>query len=535
MPSNLELLLTDYEARGDKKSLEMVTTTLDAMARGGIHDQVGGGFHRYATDNQWLVPHFEKMLYDNAQLLHVYARAYRLTGNDDFQWVAEDIVAYVRREVTGPDGLFYSAQDSEVDTEEGKSYVWTLDELKRVLSTSELALARRVWGLDGAPNFEGAWILHWPKSYADTAKAEKLSVAELHARLEPIRTKLLAARGKRPQPHRDDKSITAWNGQMIWALAYAGRVLERADDVEMAVRAADALLTTLRDGDGRLLHVARRGQAKLDAYLDDYGASILALLALDEADHDPRWKTTAAALAEAMIAALWDPAGGFYYTPAGIEHLLTRSKDSYDGAVPAGNSLATRALVALAQRVDARYAGYAAATLRTYGSALEQSPRGMPYLLWGLAEYRQAKLAEDAAPAAAVAALETSANRVRASVRREAGDSRQFVTTLHLDSGWHVNAAPASLDFLIPTEIRARGGGRDLALDVDYPQGETLDAGLGEPIRVYHDGERIPARVDGAVPDDFQVRVRVQACSDRGRCLAPAEIPAVIEQSRGER
>lgn len=284
MPARLELLLDDYETRKDKNSLEMVTTTLDAMARGGIHDQVGGGFHRYAIDNQWLVPHFEKMLYDNAQLLHVYARAWKITGNDNFKRVAEDIVSYIRREMTGPDGLFYSAQDSEVDGEEGQSYVWTLDEIERVLTKPETELARRVWGLDGLASFEDGWILHWPRSYADTARAEKMSEKKLHARLEVIRAKMLAARDQREQPHLDDKSITAWNGLMIEALAYAGQVLERPDYIEMAARAADALLITLRDPGNGLLHVARHGEAKLDAYLDDYAATLLALLALDQAD-----------------------------------------------------------------------------------------------------------------------------------------------------------------------------------------------------------------------------------------------------------
>ncbi|MFN2308933.1 MAG: DUF255 domain-containing protein [Gammaproteobacteria bacterium] len=526
MPSQLELLLTHYEISGDKKSLEMVITTLDAMARGGIHDQIGGGFHRYSTDPQWLVPHFEKMLYDNAQLLHVYARAWTLTGNDDFKRVAEDIVAYVRREMTGPDGLFYSAQDSEVDTVEGKSYVWTVEEIERVLSASEAKFARRVWGFDGSPNFEGAFILHWPKSYADTARAENLSVAELHARLVPIRTKLLAVREERDQPHQDDKSITAWNGLMIEALAYAGKVLDQPDYIEMAARAADALLTTLRDKNGRLLHVTRHGQAKLDAYLDDYAATLLALLELDRVDCDLRWNPAAVELADTMIATFWDPAGGFYYTPAGVEHLLARGKDRNDGAVPAGNSLATRALVTLARRINARYAGYAAATLRTYGPVLEQSPRDMPYLLWGLADYHQAKLAPDATLTAASAALQSSADVVRASVRRDTGDPRRFVTTLHLRAGWHVNAAPAALDFLIPIKIRARAGDRTLDLNVDYPQGEILPVDLDAPIRVYHDGVQIPARLDTPAPADLEVTLHIQVCNDSGTCLAPADIRA---------
>lgn len=533
MPARLELLLDDYETRNDKNSLEMVTTTLDAMARGGIHDQVGGGFHRYAIDNQWLVPHFEKMLYDNAQLLHVYARAWKITGNDNFKRVAEDIVSYIRREMTGPDGLFYSAQDSEVDGEEGQSYVWTLDEIERVLTKPETGLAHRVWGLDGLANFEGGWILHWPRSYADTARAEKMSEQKLHARLEVIRAKMLVARDQREQPHLDDKSITAWNGLMIEALAYAGQVLERPDYIEMAARAADTLLITLRDPGNGLLHVARHGEAKLDAYLDDYAATLLALLALDQADDNPRWRTEAVRLSDAMIARLWDAGGGFHYAPMSVEHLLVRSKDSYDGVVPAGNSLATRALVILAQRVDNRYAGYAAATLRTYGTALEQAPQDMPYMLRALAEYRGAKLAENAVPPDQSPPLAGTADKVRASVQLNSGNARRFVVTLHLKPGWHVNATPASLDFLIPTHISARKGDRAFPVEADYPGGEPLPTKLDRPIRVYHDGVRIPARLGKEIPSDADIVVRVQACDDRGTCLAPADIQAQRDGNGG--
>lgn len=210
-----------------------------------------------------------------------------------------------------------------------------------------------------------------------------------------------------------------------------------------------------------------------------------------------------------------------------------RSKDSYDGVVPAGNSLATRALVILAQRVDNRYAGYAAATLRTYGTVLEQAPQDMPYMLRALAEYRGARLAENAVPADQSPPLVGTADKVRASVQFNSGDTRSFIVTLHLKPGWHVNATPASLDFLIPTHISARKGDRTFPVEADYPGGEPLPTKLDRPIQVYHDGVRIPARLGKAIPIDADIVVRVQACDDRGTCLAPADIQARLNGHGG--
>ncbi|MDZ7750422.1 MAG: DUF255 domain-containing protein [Gammaproteobacteria bacterium] len=530
MSSILELLLDRYEHEGDTRALDMATTTLGAMARGGIHDQVGGGFHRYAIDNQWLVPHFEKMLYDNAQLLHTYARAHVLTGNAHFERVAHDIVAYVERDMTGPGGLFYSAQDAEVDAVEGESYLWTPEELAELLPAADYDLVRRVWGLDGPPDFEGGHILHWPRGYAATAAALEITIGDLMARLEPIRTRLLASRQQRPQPHLDDKVITAWNGLMIWALAYAGEVLERPAYVAMAERAATALLATLRDDQGRLLHVARHGRARLDAYLDDYAAVILGLTELHRVSGEAAWLDEARMLADTMLATLKDPAGGFHYAPPTVDHLLARPKATHDGAMPGADSLATRALVALARETDdRRYAAAAAATLRAYGPLLGKAPDDMPYMLWGLADYRRAGLAEDTPAAPAIAALETTSDHLRISARRLPGDGHRLEATLHLAPGWHVNATPASLDFLTATRVRARAQGEVLALTVDYPRGEKMDTGLGTPIRIYGDGTRLSAVADPPLPAGTTVTVHAQACNDSGRCLAPAEVTTRLE------
>lgn len=529
LPSNLQLLLAHVEDSGDAGAREMLHATLDAMARGGIFDQVGGGFHRYAVDPQWRVPHFEKMLYDNAQLLQVYARAWALTGEAAYRRVAEAIVEWVRREMTGPDGLFYAAQDAEVAGEEGASHVWSREQLRAVLDEAEYALAIQVWGVQGPPELDHGHVLHWPRGYTATAEALGLTPTRLQARLAPIRDKLLAARLQRPQPHTDDKVITAWNGLMIEALADAGVVLGRRDYLDQAARAADALLRRLRDADGRLLHVARGGQARLPAYLDDYAAAILGLLALDRARDEARWRRAAGELGDAMITALWDPAGGFHYADAAVGHLVVQPRSRRDAALPAPNSLAARALVGLARQVDDRFGGYAAATLRAFTPVLEQAPTAMPHMLWALAEYRAAGLDEGAAPPAEEFTPPDTADRLRVVARSEAEDPRRLILTLQLDSGWHVNASPASLEFLIPTRVSARAGGRELALRADYPAGRPLAAGFERPIRVYDDGTRIPLRFEQAVPPELELSVHAQACSDAGQCLAPARIPVVIE------
>lgn len=523
-PSTLQFLLSHYAATGEDRSREMLTTTLDGMARGGIFDQVGGGFHRYATDPQWRVPHFEKMLYDNAQLLHVYARAWAHTDDPDYRRVAESIAAWVRREMTGADGLFFSARDAEVAGEEGASYVWTRVQLRELLTEAEYDLAARAWGLTGPPDFGDAYILHWPRDPAETAAALDLTAAELHERLERIRAKLLTARERRPQPHTDDKVVTAWNGMMIEALAHAGETFGREDYIRQAERAAATLLKVLRDEDGRLLHVARAGRGRIAAYLDDYAAVILGLLALDRATDTPRWRTEAERLGDAMIDSLWDPAGGFHYAEASVDHLIVRPRASRDGATPAPNSLAARALVGLARQVDARFAGHAAATLRAYAPVLEDDPAAMPHMLWALAGYRAAGLDEQAAPAPAGYTPPDTADVVSARARVDAADPRRLVVTLRLEPGWHVNATPASLEFLIPTRVSARSGDRALELTADYPAGRPLAAGFERPIRVYDDGVRIPVRLARPAPGALELSLHAQACSDDGQCLAPAEL-----------
>ena len=541
-PVVLEMLLTHYETTGTASSLKMVVQTLDAMARGGMYDHVGGGFHRYSTDERWLVPHFEKMLYDNAQLLRVYARAWQLTGTADYRRVAEDIAAYLRREMTDPSGLFYSARDAEVDAEEGRSYVWTREELQKLLARDDYALASRIYGFDGEPNFHGRYILYLPIGYDETARREKLTVQALMHRLSGIRAKLLAARSQRRQPQLDDKSVTAWNAMTIEAFAYAGRIFGDKQYLTVARTAATQLLKVLRDRESRLLHVSRGGNAKLGAYLDDYAATVLAMLELERATKERQWRAHASALADAMIEKLWDPAGAFHHTAPTVTHLIARTKDVYDDAIPSGNSLAVRALIELVQLGESRYLPYAAATLRAYAPVFKQAPRALPYMLAGLNDYRRYALAENVPPPV-LTRLPNTADLVKVRARLDAatvarGKQMQLVVELLIDEGWHVNANPASLEILIPTTVAVSMENARLAQDFRYPSGKLIDAGLGsEKISVYLHQTAIPVAVTpidlpaGKSRAKLDFAVRAQACNDRGRCLAPATIRGEVPVS----
>ena len=538
-PAILELLMSHFEMTGERSSMTMVERTLDAMARGGIHDQAGGGFHRYSTDAKWLVPHFEKMLYDQAQLLHAYARAYKLTRNEEFRRVSGEIAAYVRREMTSPTGLFYSAQDSEVDGEEGKSYVWRKEELKRILGEREYALASRAYGFSGLPNFEGRYILHWPDSYEEVARAEGLPVYDLIRKVENINEKVLSERRKRPQPALDDKSITSWNGLMIEALAYAGGVSKNEEYVRVASKAADDLLITLRGKDGELLHVARGGKAKLDAYLDDYAALILGLLELHRVTGEKHWLQEADHIGNAMVENLWEPGKGFRYAVPTVAFLIASLRDTYDGAFPSGNSLAVRALAGLAADGHPRYARYAAETLAVFEPVARKAPVALPYMLWGLHEYRVAKLPEESPPppgsrlpfTSEVVRIEGSLSRTELSP----GESVDLFVAIRIDEGWHLNANPASLPSLVPTAVEVEVEGGEVKSTPRYPEGKIILIGEAKDRVSVYDGwvtlnaRLVPVRLPpGKAEGRIAVSVRAQACNVIGRCLAPSTLRTEI-------
>jgi uncharacterized protein len=377
-PMTVEFMLR-RAAAGDARALPIARRTLDKMAEGGLRDQLGGGFHRYATDAIWLVPHFEQMLYDNAQLARAYLHAWALTGDARYGDVATGTLDYMIRELTTGDGAFASSQDADTDGVEGATFTWKADELRQALG-DDAALFATAYGVTDPGNWEGVNILSRVRPTADLAKLYGIPASGVEARLGRARERLLTLRARRPQPARDDKALAAWNGLAIGALADAARLLRygpaaatgadasaRAERYEAAaVRAADVILGGLLGPDRRLGRSWKDGRAIGQGVLEDYASLADGLLALYEATFDERWFTTARSLANAILERFTDPAGGFFDTATDHEQLVTRPKDVQDNATPSGSSMATLVLLRLAAYTgEARYREAAEAAIAT--------------------------------------------------------------------------------------------------------------------------------------------------------------------------
>jgi hypothetical protein len=375
-PMNLEFLLRSYARASNQEALQAVTFTLRQMARGGIYDQIGGGFHRYSVDAYWLVPHFEKMLYDNALLSRVYLHAWQITRDPFFKRIAEEIYDYILREMTGSEGGFYSTTDADSEGEEGKFFVWYAEELYDLLDEKDADIAVEYWGITPGGNFEGHNILHVPND--DSVAAERLNISEdeLRARLVAIKDRLYAARTQRVPPGLDDKMLTAWNGMMLASLAEAARVLERDDYRAAAVRCGEFLLRELFMPEGRLLRTYKNGEAKINGYLEDYANLIDGLLELYQTLFETRWFTTARQLADHVLAHFAADDGGFFDTGDDHEALIVRPRNVQDNATPSGSAMMARQLLRLAAYTgDARYHQAAESTLRLLAEALRQYPQ----------------------------------------------------------------------------------------------------------------------------------------------------------------
>jgi uncharacterized protein YyaL (SSP411 family) len=383
----MRLLLRAWKRFGDDDALHMVRLTLDRMAMGGMYDQLGGGFHRYSTDAHWLAPHFEKMLYDNALLTCAYLEAFQATREPFYAEVVEQTLAYVLREMTSPEGAFYSTQDADSEGEEGKFYVWSAAEIDRTLDAAQAEPFKEVYGVSAEGNWEGHNILNRARSYAQDAVMLRQSEPELRKLLDEARTKLLDVRNQRIWPGRDEKVLTSWNALMIAAFAQAAQVLDRPAYADAAVKAADFLLTRMRTADGRLLRTTSAGsEPKLNAYLEDYAYLIDALISLYEATFAPRWLTAALALCRVMLDQFWDAAeGSFFFTGRDHEQLVARVKDLHDSSIPSGNSMAATALLRLGKltgRTD--LLEKAEAVLRNAVGLMESSPLAAGQLLVAL-------------------------------------------------------------------------------------------------------------------------------------------------------
>jgi uncharacterized protein YyaL (SSP411 family) len=346
-PAAIAFLLRQAKRADDQRASIMAQRTLDRMAAGGMYDQIGGGFHRYAVDANWLVPHFEKMLYDNAQLASLYLAAFQIFAEPRYRRVAEDTLDFVARELTGPEGGFYATLDADTEGHEGVFYTWTPDELEEVLGADDAAVARAWFAVEPGGNFEGRSVLSTPRAMADVADRLGIDEAALGEAIVRIRASLLAAREQRTRPGRDEKVIAAWNGLMLTAFADGSRILGRNDFREIAVRNATFILDHLQR-DGRLLRSWKNGDARIDGFLEDYAFVIDGLLALYRATLEVRWLSEAMRLADVMVEEFADREGfGFFDTSARHETPVARPRDLHDGATPSGNAVAADALLRL--------------------------------------------------------------------------------------------------------------------------------------------------------------------------------------------
>jgi uncharacterized protein YyaL (SSP411 family) len=393
-PHNLVFLTRYWRRTGDQQALAMVSKTLEQMRLGGVYDQVGFGFHRYSTDPEWLVPHFEKMLYDQAMLVYAYTEAWQATANPVFRRTVEEIITYVLRDMTSADGAFFSAEDADSEGEEGLFYLWTTAEVEKILGAEDTAFAAAVWNLEEGGNYSdevsgtrtGRNIPHLTQSHLDSAAARKMKPEEFEQRLESARKRLFDVREKRVHPLKDDKVLADWNGLMAGAMAFAGKVFGEPAWVGSAQKAVGFVIDEMRTEEGRLLHRWREGDASIPAFLDDYVFMTTALLELYDATFDPTYLKRALELQEQTQELFWDRKGsGFFFTADDNEELLIRQKEIYDGAIPSGNSMAADNFIRLARLTsDSEYLQGADHIFAAFANEANQLPSAHSQLMTAL-------------------------------------------------------------------------------------------------------------------------------------------------------
>lgn len=525
------LFLLDQARRSDgATSLETVDATLHKMAAGGIHDQIGGGFHRYTVDTAWQVPHFEKMLYNQAGLARAYAIGYRLTANTDHEATTRNILDYVMREMTNDEGTFYSATDADSEGREGAYFIWTEQQLAEVLpDPKDAELAAALFGIDEIGNFEthvhpGETVLHRPEPLDEIAVNFDMNVDDLINKRVELAEHMRVAREMREAPLLDDKVLTGWNGLMITAFAEAAHALGEQRYQQAAIQAADAIWDTSWNAENVFLQRARfRGASAIEARQTDYAWLAEAMLALHDIDADPRWLERAALLADTMVDHFKDEQGGGFFlggTSVAGAALPTRPKDITDASTPSGNGVALRVFVRLFARTgDARWQAEAETLIDAFSGTLSNQGGGMSAMLTGVAEH----IDGERGPLRHVAR-----GTVRAEARRIDSDKLEVVLTLA--DGWHVNAREPLQDYLIGTELSGiEGAPLD---DVVYPDPVLRTLAFQNSELALYDGQVVLAAQlaeDDAAALPAHVEVKLQACSDE-ICLAPETI--VLEVPR---
>jgi len=518
---DLLLLLDTIKRHGDPGLLEVVETTLDAMAQGGIYDQVGGGFHRYSTDNEWLVPHFEKMLYNQAHLARVYLQAYELTQNPFYARIAQQTLDYVLRDMTSSQGGFYSATDADSEGEEGTFFVWTPEQLKAALPEQDAALAIALFDVTEQGNFEGKTILSLPENL--TSFSERMGIAhdDFLTRLDGILATLRAVRKQRVSPLRDNKIITAWNGMMITTLTMASELLSMPQYLLAAERCANFIWQVNHSPEGQMWRVHMAGSSSITAAQEDYAYLAESMIALYDATQNPTYLTRAQHLTEVMVMQFWDEdAGGFYMDKVSTVPVMARMKQSTDGAIPSGNSVALHVLTMLAKRTDKLdYDNKVTALLSTFADKIVMSPASHSYLLQALNKQRDG---------------ETGARQYAAhgavSIRRQwlvKQDKVDFSLFISIAKGWHINAAVPFDKDLIATQVSLSD---IIAWQLDkvrYPKAVEKTLGFSQKtLALYEDEINITGQLQASGKQSTQpvfMTLTLQACNEQV-CLAPERI-----------
>ena len=507
----LNLLLTAYRQNPHAKYLDMVEQTLDHMARGGIRDHLGGGFHRYATDAQWRVPHFEKMLYNQALLTHNFLRAYQITNKTAYRIAAEEILDFVSHGMTDSKGGFYSAIDAETEAEEGAYYTWTEQDIRQTLK-KDADFFLSCYAL--APMPEGsAGVIYKTDTDSALSVRYQIDIRTLHARLSPLKEKLLNARSQRIRPLLDDKIITAWNGLMIGAYARAYEVLDRPEYLITAQKAVDFIRDNLRNANGDLYRIYREGQRKGEAYQEDYAFLIDGLLHLYRATRSARYLQDALSLSERMHTAFWDTIDGGYFFTQSQNEMIVRTKSFYDSALPSGNAVALHVLWELRTLTqNPLYAQRALVLTNSFAPLAENTPGAFLHFIHGtmMASSPITMLSPDSLVTASATALPSdNANILKVNVR------------LNIASDWHIQASNPSDDYLIPTRLSLD---TDIAkiTQIDYPPAKDLQFPFAErAIAVYTDSLNVPLTLSFKTrPQNLSLLLTYQAC-DSTRCLSP--------------
>lgn len=527
-PHHALRLLCRAVEEGETEAKRLLTVTLEKMALGGIYDHIGGGFHRYSTDADWLLPHFEKMLYDNAMLARVYADAYRITGREAFARIARETCDWVIRDLTDDGGGFHSALDADSEGEEGKFYLWTPEEIETILGPEIAPRFCALYHIVPGGNFRDEATGH-----VSGANIPYLGVgasgAEIPDNLPPdilaAREKLRTARDKRIWPAKDDKVLASWNGLMIGALAFCGKILDEGRYLEAARRAANFCLGAMRPH-ALLLHRYAKGEAAIPAFLDDYAYLADGLLDLADAhqgtESEPAWQGEARVLTDTLLTGFWDDEdGGFFFTGEHHETLIARSKEMFDGAMPSPNGVAARVLVRLsALEGGEKYAKAAYALLNDYRGLLQRAPSGTHTLILA---------AQDALPGISDATAAQNPVTLTADaplLTLRPGESANAVFTLRIAPDYHINARIPTHENLIPTLATFATDAPAALGPVGYPPAAVWSGG-GEEISVYHGDARFTlpiAAAPDAAPGLFTVTltVRYQPCNETA-CLAPDE------------